>query len=108
MMQFLLRVAILGSFAATILLGAAPTNAADERVPCVQVVAELNRRISRGMHRDPVRMAKSLDTDVTWVESCLRLSGRQFGGIQTRVDSEEPTPVPFEPNEFGDSLFSED
>ncbi len=101
--------AFLGCVVASLLTAAllAPQVRA-EKVPCLEVVSELNHRISRGMDRDPKRIAKRLDTEIEWVEECLRLHGRRVGGPSVRVGTEERTPSPFDPNELEDPFAPTD
>lgn len=82
--------------------------AGEARVPCPQVIAELNRRVSRGQDRSPARIARSLDADPAWVEECLRMSGRRLEAPRRAVPEEEPTPRVFDPNELNDDPFFPD
>lgn len=82
--------------------------AGEARVPCHQVVGELNRRVSRGQDRSPERIARRLDADPVWVAECLRMSGRRVEAPRRVVSEEEPTPRAFDPNELNDDPFFPD
>lgn len=70
----------------------------DEDVPCTQVVAELNRRITRGQARGVTQIAKSLEIEPRRVEECLAIHGRRIP--RARVQVVEPE----RENPFRDTL----
>lgn len=96
---------ILGCAAALVVVSGVPSLARAEKVPCYQVVAELNHRISRNMDRDPKKIAKRLDTEPDWVEECLRLHGRRVSAPRRPTEIDDPTPGPFDPNQLEDPFF---
>lgn len=79
-----------------------------EPVVCRDVLAELNRRVSRGMGRQVERIAKSLDADAVWVERCLRTHGRRVEHTdefnRPEVEPTELVEPVFDPNDFEPDL----
>lgn len=70
--------------------------AEDEDVRCTVVVSELNRRITRGMNRGTVAIAKALQTEPARVEECLGLYGRRVKGPPVGAAPEPRKVDPFD------------
>jgi hypothetical protein len=81
---FILLAVILGVVAARELQ-------AQRRVPCTDVVHELDAITGRGgSHRaDPIRVAIRLNVEPAWVEHCAQLYGRRLAKRLPRVSDEE-------------------
>jgi len=68
------------------------------KIPCTQVVAELNRRVTRGMGRGLEPMAKALGTEPAWIEQCLAIHGRRVRGPRFGSVPEVQREDPFNPD----------
>lgn len=55
---------------------AQPARAAE--VPCTKIVTTVNHQVTRRIHPDLSELAKKLDTQVSWVEACLKAYGRRY------------------------------
>jgi hypothetical protein len=48
------------------------------RIPCMDVISEVNRDIGMGRSPDASRIAKTLKTSPVWVEHCMVTYGRRL------------------------------
>jgi hypothetical protein len=47
-------------------------------VPCTTIITTVNHMVTRRQKPDISELAKKLDTQIVWVESCLKAYGRRY------------------------------